>query len=69
MLCAVAAWVRRISCLGSDSGGERAAGMYGLIGSARMNGLDPEACLRYVLTHIADYPIDRVADLLPQKSA
>jgi transposase len=51
--------------LGADSGGERAAGMYGLIGSARMNGLDPEAYLRYVFTHIADYPINRVADLLP----
>lgn len=50
---------------GADSGGERAAAMYSLIGSARMNGLDPEAYLRYVFTHIADYPINRVADLLP----
>jgi transposase len=51
--------------LGADSGGERAAAMYGLIGTARMNGIDPEAYLRYVFTHIADYPINRVADLLP----
>lgn len=51
--------------LGADSGGERAAAMYSLIGSARMNGLDPEAYLRYVFTHIADHPINRVADLLP----
>jgi transposase len=51
--------------LGADSGGERAAAMYALIGSARLNGIDPEAYLRYVLTHIADYPINRVADLLP----
>ena len=50
---------------GADSGGERAAAMYSLIGSARMNGIDPEAYLRYVFTHIADYPINRVADLLP----
>ena len=50
---------------GADSGGERAAAMYSMIGSARVNGLDPEAYLRYVFTHIADYPINRVADLLP----
>jgi transposase len=51
--------------LGADSGGERAAAMYSLIGSARMNGLDPEAYLRYVFTHIGDHPINRVADFLP----
>jgi transposase len=51
--------------MGSDSGGERAAAMYSLIGTARMNGIDPEAYLRYVFTHIADYPINQVADLLP----
>ena len=51
--------------LGADSGGERAAAMYSLIGSARMNGLDPEAYLRHVFTHIADHPINRIDDLLP----
>jgi transposase len=51
--------------LGADSGGVRAAAMYALIGTARLNGIDPEAYLRYVFTHIADYPINRVADLLP----
>jgi transposase len=40
---------------GSDSGGERAAAMYSLIGSAKLNGLDPEAYLRAVLTCIADH--------------
>ena len=35
---------------GSDSGGERAAAIYSLIGSAKLNGLDPEAYLRHVLT-------------------
>jgi len=51
--------------LGADSGGDRAAAMYSLIGTARMNNIDPEAYLRYVFTHIADYPINKVADLLP----
>ncbi len=50
---------------GSDSGGERAAAMYSLIGSAKLNGLDPEAYLREVLVRIADHPINRIAELLP----
>ena len=51
--------------LGADSGGERAAAMYSLIGSARMNGLDPKAYLRHVFTYIADHPINRIDALLP----
>lgn len=50
---------------GSDRGGERAAVFYALIGTARLNGLDPEAYLRHVLTHIADHPISRIEELLP----
>lgn len=50
---------------GSDSGGQRAAILYSLIGTARLNGLDPEAYLRYVLSRIADHPINRIEELLP----
>jgi len=51
--------------LGADSGGERAAAMYSLIVSAKLNGIDPLAYLRHVLTNIADYPINKVGDMLP----
>jgi hypothetical protein len=50
---------------GSDAGGERAAAIYSLIGSAKLNGLDPEAYLRQVLTRVADHPINRIEELLP----
>jgi transposase len=50
---------------GSDTGGERAAAIYSLLGSAKLNGIDPEAYLSLVLRRIADHPINRVADLLP----
>ena len=50
---------------GSDSGGERAAAMYTLIETAKLNGFDPEAYLRDVLNCIADHPINRIAELLP----
>jgi transposase len=50
---------------GSDSGGERAAAIYSLIGSAKLNGIDPEAYLTAVLRRIADHPINRIEALLP----
>lgn len=50
---------------GSDTGGERAAALYTLIGTAKLNDMDPEAYLRYVLEHIADHPINRIHELLP----
>ena len=50
---------------GSDAGGERAAVIYSLLGSAKLNGCNPEAYLREVLTQIADHPITRIAELLP----
>ena len=50
---------------GSDAGGERAAAMYSLLGSAKLNGLDPEAYLSHVLACIPDHPINRIGELLP----
>jgi len=52
---------------GSDAGGERAAAIYSLLGSAKLNGIDPEAYLSSVLRQIADHPINRIAELLPWK--
>jgi len=50
---------------GSNAGGERAAALYSLLGSAKLNGLDPELYLHRVLARIADHPIARINDLLP----
>ena len=50
---------------GSDAGGERAAAVYTLIETAKLNGLDPEAYLRDVLGRIAEHPVNRIAALLP----
>ena len=50
---------------GSDAGGERAAAIYSLLGSAKINGYNPEAFLREVLARIADHPINQIAELLP----
>jgi transposase len=64
-LRAVALGRKNFLFCGSDSGGERAAAMYSLIGSAKLNGLDPELYLRTVLAQIADHPISNIQDLLP----
>ena len=47
---------------GSDAGGERAAAMYSLIGSAKLNGINPEAYMTAVLQNIADHPINRIEE-------
>ena len=52
---------------GSDAGGERAAAIYSLLGSAKLNGIDPEAYLTAVLRRIADHPVNRIQELLPWK--
>ena len=43
----------------------RAAAIYTLIGTAKLNGVDPAAYLRFVLERIADHPIKKIHELLP----
>lgn len=50
---------------GSDDGGERAANLYSLIGTALLNTVEPYAYLRHVIEHIADHPNRRIDELLP----
>jgi len=50
---------------GSDRGGQRAAFMYSLIVTAKLNDIDPQAWLANVLARIADLPQQRLAELLP----
>ncbi len=50
---------------GSDRGGHRAAAMYSLIVSAKMNDIDPQAWLADVLARIAEHPASRLDELLP----
>ena len=46
-------------------GGERAAAIYSLLETAKLDGTDPEFYLRRVLEQIADHPINRIQELLP----
>lgn len=64
-LRAVALGRKNYLFVGSNAGGERAAAIYSLVGSAKLNGLNPHAYLTYVQERIADHPINRVDELLP----
>ena len=50
---------------GSDRGGDRAAIVYTLIGTAKLNNIDPQAWLADVLKRIAEHPVQRLHELLP----
>lgn len=51
--------------LGSDVGGDSAAVIYTLIGSAKLNGIDPQRYLTHVLQRIGAHPINRIEELMP----
>jgi len=50
---------------GSDDGGRRAAAIYTLIQTARLNDIDPQAWLADILARLPDHPASKIADLLP----
>jgi transposase len=64
-LRAVAVGRRNWTFAGSDEGGRRAAALYTLIATAKLNDIDPQAWLADVLARMLDYPAKRIGDLLP----
>lgn len=64
-LRAVALGRKNFLFCGSDAGGERAAAIYSLIGTCKLNGIDPQAYLRTVIERIGEHPVNRVHELLP----
>jgi transposase len=61
----VAVGRRNWTFAGSDRGGERAAAIYTLIETAKLNGVDPQAWLADVLARLPDHPVKRINELLP----
>src|SRR3954462_7241275 len=61
----VAVGRRNWTFAGSDRGGERAAAIYTLVETAKLNGVDPQAWLADVLARLPDHPAKRITDLLP----
>ena len=64
-LRAVAVGRKNWTFAGSDEGGRRAAAIYTLIQTARLNNVDPQAWLADVLARLPDHAASRIADLLP----
>ena len=64
-LRAIAVGRRNWTFAGSDEGGRRAAAIYTLIATAKLNDVDPQAWLADVLARVPDYPAKRIDDLLP----
>lgn len=58
-------WVARDGCSGSDRGGERAAAMYSLIVTAKLNDVDTRAWFADVLARINDHLAAHLHELLP----
>jgi transposase len=65
-LRAIAIGRRNWTFAGSDEGGRRAAALYTLIATAKLNDVDPQAWLADVLARLPDYPARRIGDLLPR---
>jgi transposase len=61
----VAVGRRNWTFCGSDAGGERAAAMYTLIETCKLNDVDPQAWLADVLARLPDHPMKRIDELLP----
>jgi transposase len=58
-------WPQQLDFAGSDAGGRRAAAIYTLIETAKLNDVDPQAWLTDVLKRIQDHPAKRIGELLP----
>jgi hypothetical protein len=64
--CAAWRWAARRGCSrASDRAGQRAALLYSLIVTAKLNDVDPQAWLAEVLARIAEHPAKRLDELLP----
>ena len=64
-LLGVAVGRRNWTFAGSDAGGHRAAAVYTLVETCKMNDVDPQAWLTDILARLPDHPANKVADLLP----
>jgi len=64
-LRAIALGRRNWTFAGSDEGGRRAAAIYTLIATAKLNNVDPQAWLADVLARLPDHPAKRIHELLP----
>ena len=56
---------KNLTFAGSDQGGRRAAAIYTLIETAKLNDIDPQAWLADVIARLPDHPAERIAELLP----
>jgi transposase len=65
VLRGIAVGRRNWTFAGSDRGGERAAAIYTLIETCKLNGVDPQAWLADVLARLPDHPAKRIDELLP----